>query len=115
MLILGAATVFFIIRYRDNKPIIKIIKIEPKLPPHQAAMKKIEEIKADKQVRREDPKLYYTELTEVLRTYIKDRFGFNALEMTSSEIIEHLLEVKDQQSISDLKTLFMTSRSCKIC
>ena len=71
MLILGAAAVFFIIRYRDNKPIIKIIKIEPKLPPHQAAMKKIEEIKADKQVRREDPKLYYTELTEVLRTYIK--------------------------------------------
>lgn len=109
MLILGAAAVFFIIRYRDNKPIIKIIKIEPKLPPHQAAMKKIEEIKADKQVRREDPKLYYTELTEVLRTYIKDRFGFNALEMTSSEIIEHLLEVKDQQSISDLKTLFMTT------
>lgn len=109
MLILGAAAVFFIIRYRDNKPIIKIIKIEPKLPPHQAAMKKIEEIKADKQVRREDPKLYYTELTEVLRTYIKDRFGFNALEMTSSEIIEHLLEVKDQQSISDLKTLFMTA------
>ena len=31
------------------------------------------------------------------------------LEMTSSEIIEHLLEVKDQQSISDLKTLFMTA------
>ena len=109
MLILGAAAVFFFIRYRDNKPIIKIIKIEPKLPPHQAAMKKIEEIKADKQVQREDPKLYYTELTEVLRTYIKERFGFNALEMTSSEIIEHLLQVKDQQSINDLKSLFETA------
>lgn len=109
MLILGAAAVFFIIRYRDNKPIIKIIKIEPKLPPHQAAMKKIEEIKADKQVQREDPKLYYTELTEVLRTYIKDRFGFNALEMTSTEIIDHLLQVKDQQSINDLKSLFETA------
>ncbi len=109
MLILGAAAVFFIMRYRDNKPIIKIIKIEPKLPPHQAAMKKIEEIKADKQVQREDPKLYYTELTEVLRTYIKDRFGFNALEMTSTEIIDHLLQVKDQQSINDLKGLFETA------
>ena len=109
MLALAGLSYYLYIRYKDNKPIIKIIKIEPKLPPHQAAMKKIEEIKADKQVRREDPKLYYTELTEVLRTYIKDRFGFNALEMTSSEIIEHLLEVKDQQSISDLKTLFMTA------
>lgn len=109
MLILGAAAVFFVIRYRDNKPIIKIIKIEPKLPPHQAAMKKIEEIKADKQVQREDPKLYYTELTEVLRTYIKERFGFNALEMTSAEIIEHLMQQKDQQSIDDLKNLFATA------
>lgn len=109
MLILGALAVFFIIRFRDNKPIIKIIKIEPKLPPHQVAMKKIEEIKADKQVQREDPKLYYTELTEAIRTYIKDRFGFNAMEMTSSEIIDRLLEEKDPQSISDLKLLFETA------
>ena len=79
LLILGALAVFLIIRYRDNKPIIKIIKVEPKLPPHQTAMKKIEEIKADKQVQREDPKLYYTELTDVLRTYIWERFGFNAI------------------------------------
>lgn len=109
MLILGALTVFLVIRFRDNKPIIKIIKIEPKLPPHQVAMKKIEEIKAEKQIQREDPKLYYTELTEAIRTYIKDRFGFNAMEMTSSEIISRLLEEKDPQSISDLKLLFETA------
>ena len=109
MLLLGAAAVFFVIRFRNNKPIIKIIKIEPKLPPHQTAMKRIEEIKADKNVQREDPKLYYTELTDVLRSYIEERFGFNALEMTSSEIIEHLLEQKDKDSIKDLKYLFETA------
>lgn len=109
MLILGALAVFLVIRYRDNKPIIKIIKIEPKLPPHQVAMKKIEEIKADKQVQRDDPKLYYTELTEAIRTYIKERFGFNAMEMTSTEIIDRLLEEKDQRSIDDLKLLFETA------
>ena len=48
LIALGVVTAFFIIRYRDNKPIIKIIKVEPKLPPHLAAMKKIETIKADK-------------------------------------------------------------------
>ncbi len=109
MILLGIVTVFLILRYRDNKPIIKIIKIEPKLPPHQAAMKKIEEIKADKNIQREDPKLYYTELTEVIRTYIKKRFGFNAMEMTSTEIIDRLLQEKDQESINDLKNLFMTA------
>ncbi len=109
LLVMGALAVFLAIRYRDNKPIIKIIKVAPKLPPHQVAMKKIEEIKADKQIQREDPKLYYTELTDAIRTYIKDRFGFNAMEMTSSEIIGHLLQVKDSQSINDLKLLFETA------
>lgn len=94
MLVFGAVAVFFIIRYRNNKPIIKVIKVEPKLPPHQAAMKKIEEIRANKAWQRENPKLYYTELTDVIRTYIQERFGFNAMEMTSSEIIEHLLHEK---------------------
>lgn len=109
MLVLGALAVYFIIRYRDNKPIIKIIKIEPKLPPHQVAMKKIEEIKADKSVQREDPKRYYTELTDVLRTYMQERFGFNAMEMTSTEIIEKLNEEGDKQSIEELKYLFQTA------
>lgn len=109
MLIFGAAAVFFIIRFINNKPIIKIVKIEPKLPPHQTAMKRIEEIKADKHVQRDDPKLYYTELTDVLRSYIEERFGFNAMEMTTSEIVEHLLEQKDKESIKDLKNLFETA------
>ena len=54
-------------------------------------------------------KLYYTELTDVIRTYIQERFGFNAMEMTSSEIIEHLLHEKDKESIRDLKYLFETA------
>ena len=48
-------------------------------------------------------------MTDALRTYIKDRFGFNALEMTSSEIIDKLLELKDKEAISDLKELFQTA------
>ena len=75
--------IYLIIRIRDNKPIIRKIKVEPKLPPHQAAMKEIERIKNEKVWQKGQPKAYYTELTDTLRTYIKDRFGFNALEMTA--------------------------------
>lgn len=101
--------IYFIIRIRDNKPIIRKIKIEPKLPPHQAAMKEIERIKSEKVWQKGKSKEYYTELTDAIRTYIKDRFGFNALEMTSSEIIDKLMEIKDKNAISDLKVLFLTS------
>ena len=60
-------------------------------------------------LRMTDPKAYYTELTDVLRTYMAERFGFNAMEMTSSEIIDNLLETNDKESIKELKYLFETA------
>lgn len=104
-----ALLVYLIIRIRDNKPIIRKVKVEPKLPPHQLAMREIERIKGEKIWQKGHPKEYYTELTDAIRTYIRDRFGFNALEMTSSEIIDKLLEIKDKEAISDLKYLFQTA------
>ena len=74
----------------DNKPIITRIRIVKRLLPHQKAMREIEQIKADKMQNSENPKEYYTKLTDTLRKYIEDRYGFNAMEMTSSEIIERL-------------------------
>ena len=109
LLLLGAAAVFLFIRLRDNKPIIKIIKVQPKRPPHVVAMENIEKIKADKKVQLSNPKQYYTDLTEVLRCYIRERFGFNAMEMTSSEIIEMLLRDNDRESLADLRRLFETA------
>ena len=100
MLILGGVAVFLVMSY------VTINKVKPKLPPHQIAFEKIEEIKSNQSWRQNDPKMYYTELTDAIRAYIKDRFGFNALEMTSSEIIEHLLQEKDKDSIKDLCYLF---------
>lgn len=101
--------VYLIKRIRDNKPIIRKVKVEPVLPPHERAMLAIERIKTEKKWQSGQPKEYYTELTDALRTYIRERFGFNALEMTSSEIIEKLLEVEDKKAIADLKALFQTA------
>ena len=100
---------YFLKRLRDNKPIIRKVKVEPKLPPHQVAMQEIERIKQEKTWQKGQPKEYYTELTDALRTYIKERFHFNALEMTSGEIIEKLLETNDKQAIADLRELFQTA------
>ncbi len=101
--------IYLVKRIRDNKPIIRKVKVEPKLPPHQLAIQEIERIKNEKVWQKGLSKEYYTELTDAIRTYIKDRFGFNALEMTSSEIIDNLLEMKDKEAIKDLKELFQTA------
>lgn len=103
------AAIYLIIRYRDNKPIIRKVKVEPKLPPHEQALLDIDRIKAEKSWQKGDPKGYYTELTDVIRMYIHGRFGFNAMEKTSSEIIDYLKETKDKEGLEDLKQLFMTA------
>ena len=109
ILILTALLLYIIIRLKDNKPIIRRIKIKPKLAPHKAAMLKIEHIKAEKIWQKEDSKEYYTELTDTLRQYINERYGFNAMEMTTPEIIEHLQEVNDEDALHELRELFQTA------
>ena len=108
MLILTAMGIWLYQRLRANKPIIARIKIVKRLLPHQKAMKEIEQIKADKMVTSENQKEYYTKLTDTLRRYIEERYGFSAMEMTSSEIIDRLMQT-DQQSLDELRQLFITA------
>lgn len=109
LIVLVLAALYLRIRLKDNKPIIAHVRIVKKILPHQKAMKKIEQIKSDKLTTSVDQKEYYTQLTETLRNYIEERFGFSAMEMTSSEIIEQLQKSGDQQMIEELSTLFTTA------
>ncbi len=106
LIVLGA---YLYICLKDNKPVIRRIKIVKRILPHQKAMKAIEEIKADKMVASENQKEYYTRLTDTLRQYIEERYGFSAMEMTSAEIIERLSAASDLEALDELRTLFTTA------
>ena len=109
LLVLLSVCYYLYLRLRDNKPIIKTIRVIRRLLPHQKAMKEIEEIKADKMLSTKNTKEYYTKLTDTLRKYIEERYGFNAMEMTSSEIIEKLTSIQDEHGLSELRHLFLTA------
>ncbi|MCF0195641.1 MAG: hypothetical protein HUK03_00040 [Bacteroidaceae bacterium] len=96
-------------RASKGKPIVRIIRRKKTLPPHKVAIDEIERIKADRKWAEEDSKEYYTLLTDTLRNYIQERYGFSAMEMTSGEIIQHLLEVSDEASLAELKEIFRTA------
>ncbi len=108
-LLLVVITLYLYKRLKENKPVISHIRIIRKLLPHQKAMKEIERIKADKIDVAEDQKEYYTRLTDTLRTYLQERFGFDAMEMTSGEIIEQLKQTNDQSKIDELRNLLETA------
>lgn len=109
MLVLLALGGYLFKRLRDNKPIITYVRVVKKLLPHQKAMKEIEQIKADKMQTSENQKEYYTKLTDTIRRYIEERYGFSAMEMTSTEIIERLMQQGDQKALDELRMLFQTA------
>lgn len=109
VVLVGIALLYVIIRLKDNKPIIRRIKFKQYIAPHKMAMKKIDQIKAEKTWMSEDSKEYYTQLTDTLRQYIKQRYEFNATEMTTFEIIENLQKVNDAEAIAELRELFETA------
>ena len=109
-IVLMVIIAFFLFDFaRRGKPIVRIIRRKKKLPPHQVAIEEIERIKADKKWAEEDSKEYYTLLTDALRNYIRERYGFNAMEMTSSEIIEHLLNEGNPECLNELREIFITA------
>ena len=87
------------------------MKFIRKLLPHEKALQKIEKIKSKHLSASTDQKEYYTELTDILRQYLEDRFGIKAKEMTSSEIIYRLEKEKkeDGSMVEELREVFQTA------
>lgn len=74
-----------ILRRRKNKPVF--VKPKPKIPPHITAIDKLHKLKEKKLWQQDKYKLYYTELTDILRLYIQDRYKIPAPEYTANQII----------------------------
>lgn len=88
VLLLAAVTWYGWKRWKEQKSLIPFKKEGPKLPPHEQAIKELDAIKEQKLWQQGLNKAYYTQITETLRRYIDGRFGINAMEMTSGEILD---------------------------
>lgn len=108
VVLLAILAVYTLISLLTGAPIIRIRR-KPKAPAHEIALKEIEKIKQERTWQTEDSKAYYTQLTDTLRTYIQDRYAFNAMEMTSSEIIDRLTAENDEEALNELRALFQTA------
>lgn len=71
-----------------------LFKPAPPQPPHVIAIAALEALHQQKLWQNNKHKLYYSLLTEILRTYIDGRWGVSAMEMTSDEIIAAMRSVE---------------------
>lgn len=81
--------IWYLKKRKQNKPLFKG-KPKPVLPPDVLAIQKLEELRLAKIWQQGKLKNYYTELTDITREYLEGRYRFDAMEMTSEEILDEL-------------------------
>ncbi len=73
-------------KFAKKQPVF-VTKQKPKEPAHIIAYRQLEQLSQAKLWQKGDTKEYYSQLTEILRQYIENRFNIPALEQTTDEII----------------------------
>ncbi|MDD2488647.1 MAG: hypothetical protein WCS10_02175 [Bacteroidales bacterium] len=85
-------------KYRKKS--IKEIFIKPKqkLPAHVIAINSLDELRLKRLYENGKVKEYFSEISDILRVYLDNRYDIRALEMTTDEIF---MEIKDRAIIKD--------------
>lgn len=86
-IIAGAVLAYIFVKKDVAVPLMPRKKI---IPPYELAKMQLQNLKEEKLCEKGMEKEFYTRLTDILRSYINSRFGINAMEMTSSQIVEAL-------------------------
>lgn len=80
------------------------------LPAHVRALNELDKLKSEKIWQQGREKEFYSKLTNILRDYIFEREGINAMEMTSGEILNEIRKTTDIDSVyENLKQILSTS------
>tara|TARA_R110000796_G_scaffold10530_3_gene34919 strand:- start:66217 stop:67758 length:1542 start_codon:yes stop_codon:yes gene_type:complete len=112
LILAGAALYWFVFR---KKPLSEEEKVAL-LPPFDRAILGLKQLEKSKYLIQDDYKSYYSELTDIVRSYLEEDVHVTALESTTDQLIEKLEMMKDagqlkldQETIQQFKKVLQTS------
>ena len=88
-------------------------KVVIKIAPNIIATNALDKLEKKKLWQEGKIKEYYSEISEILRTYIDSRFNIIALELTTEEIINKISKNISSESTKELRTLLLRSDLAK--
>jgi len=96
LIILGILMLVGGIYYLKNKrrKLPEKEEMQPELPPDEMALNRLRELNNKQLWQKDQVKLYYSELTDIIREFIEGRYQIRAMEQTSEEIFT-LLRTKE--------------------
>ena len=110
LLVIGALIYWFVFR---KKPLTEDEKVAL-LPPYDRAMLELKKLDESKYLIQAEYKGYYSELTNIVRSYIEEDVHITALESTTDELINKLEMLKDSGSLDiDYDTIKQFQRVLK--
>ena len=109
VLLLLALVLYLVARYlhKRGRRLADLFKPAPPVPAHVVAITALEKLHNEKLWQNNKHKLYYSGLSDILRTYLAGRFEVGAMEMTTDEISDALrsLDIEEGQKMSLLAVL----------
>ena len=100
VLVLIAAGIYAYFKW-FKKGELPLRKKEKVIPPYDEAIMKLTQLKSEHLWEAGQEKEYFTRLTDILRNYIDRRFEINAMEMTSSQIIDVLRKNEETMPVNE--------------
>jgi hypothetical protein len=79
----------------------------PSRPAHERALEELQKLRGKELLSRADKVHYYTRASEIVREYVEDRFHIDALEMTSSEVLEKIKPELESQQVTEILEQFL--------
>lgn len=80
--------IYYLRHKPKTEPVIRVSK--PAIPPHTVAIGKLKDLQAKKLWQQDQVKLYYSEMTDILREYLEKRYDIKTYEKTTDEILDSL-------------------------
>lgn len=112
-------SLFAAVRLTGHKPLRRKVTIKPPTPPYKKAADAMEQLRPEVEssdamlMSDEQNKQFFVRLTDILRLYLADRYGFNAQEKTTQEICDGLREGYSEQldaaALEQLHHIFTTA------
>ena len=91
---------------KAEQPIEKKIII---IPPHVKALAALEKLDTEQLWQKGLIKDYHSRITEIIRNYFEERFDLPAMELTTTETIQHLKSIKEKDIILDITYNFLSN------
>lgn len=99
-LAVAAAAVWAYFTFRRHRVVVEERR-KPVVPPYELAVQRLNDLQQRHLPENGHEKEYYTRLVDILRDYLQGRFGINAMEMTSTQIVKALRDNPQTRMTAD--------------